>query len=74
MRDPVIDQWLQSRNELERLTELEHRAADAWFDSLSPEQQEVCAELLLSSEGISHLRQRLYRKRLEADKKRERSR
>ena len=71
MRDPEIDQWVQSRNELERLRELECRAVDVWFDGLSPEQREVCAELLLAPEGISHLRQRIYRERREAEEKRE---
>src|SRR5262245_37869361 len=53
MYHPDIDAWLQSRDDAERLKELERRAADAWFQSLSPAQQEVFAALS-ASHGLNH--------------------
>ena len=62
MHHPDIDAWLASRTERERLSELERKAADAWFDMLSPVQRQTFAALLTEGfEGISHLRQRARR-------------
>jgi hypothetical protein len=65
----VIDEFLQSYDELKRLRELECRAADAWFDGMSPEQREVFEQLLVSTGDISHLRERVLKARFEAELK-----
>jgi hypothetical protein len=70
MPHPDIEVWLHSRAEVARLSELECKAAEAWFDSLSLEQRKVFAELLLGSEGLSHLRQRVMRAHFEAERRR----
>ena len=71
MHHPDIEAWLASRAEAERLKELEHKAAEVWFDTLSLEQREVFAELIYGHEGISHLRSRVIKARIDTQSKRE---
>jgi hypothetical protein len=67
MGDPVIEKFRQQADELQRLKKLECRAADAWFDGLSPEQREVVEQLICSVDGINHLRKRIFKARCEAE-------
>ena len=71
MYHPDIDAWLQSRAEFKRLEELECKAADAWFETLSLEQRVVFTHLLTGAcgEGINHVRQRFIREEVAAERK-----
>jgi hypothetical protein len=70
MYHPDIDAWLQSQAEAERLKELERKAAEAWFESLSEPQRHVFAELY-NRGALSHVTGRFVRERVRADFKRE---
>ena len=64
MHHPDIEAWLASRADTQRLKQLEQRAADVWFESLSLEQREVFAELVESYDGLFHLRERIVNARI----------
>jgi hypothetical protein len=71
MYHPDIEAWLASRGEVERLREMERKAAVAWFDALTLEQREVFSELLLGHDGIFHLQDRERKALYEGRRKRE---
>jgi hypothetical protein len=56
MEHPDIDAWLTGLKDRRNLEKLEVKAAEAWYETLSPVQREVFDELLQSFHGISHLR------------------
>jgi hypothetical protein len=66
MHHPDIEAWLASRADAQRLKQLEEKAADEWFESLSLEQREVFAELIESYDGLFHLRERIVEARIKS--------
>ena len=64
---PDIEAWLASRPEMQRLNRLEEKAADAWWNSLTLEQQKVYAELTDAFAGLNCLRGRILRARMDTE-------
>jgi hypothetical protein len=68
---PDIEAWLASRPEMQRLNRLEEKAADAWWNSLTLEQQKVYAELTDAFAGLNCLRGRILRARVATEEESE---
>jgi hypothetical protein len=60
-----IETWLAALPELERIERLGQEAADAWYDSLSPEHKHAFARMIERGGALYHLQNRITKERLE---------